>query len=307
VSESSSTDSRERRPARWLDPRNDLVFKLLLTRPESHDVLVYVLNAVIRPSPPIRTARAIPGRFDADRPDAKEIVFDVRAVLENGSEVDVEMQCRRVRAIRERLVYYGVRPLSQQLQAGDGYEALRPSIVIAFLAYDELDDDLFHHRFRLADAELNTELTRLLEIHTIELRKLGHLDASEAMRHDPLVVFARLLVAETEQDREEIAKEADAMSQAVKILNTLATDDEIRRVAEDREARIKLDEMYRRLDMREARDEGRAEGLAEERSKLLRNSIDAVRDGALSTEAVARLFGLEVVEIERLLAAADPR
>jgi len=288
---------------RWLDPRNDLVFKLLLTGPESEDVLVYVLNAVIRPSSPIRSARVLSGRFEADRIDAKEIAFDVRALLEDGSEIDVEMQCRPVKAFRERLVYYGVRPLADQLEAGEGYDQLRPSVVIAFLGYAEFADDRFHRRFRLADASSNEELSRLLEIHTIELPKVERLDASEATRHDPLVVFSRLLMARSDEERAEVAMEADAMKQAVKILDTLASDDELRRLAEDRAARIKLDEMYRRRELREAKDAAEREGREDERRAILKRAITNVRDGRVSVDVVASLLGVDVSEVERLVAA----
>ena len=72
---------------RTLDPTLDVVFKMLLTRaPESHDVLVALLTAVLRPKSPLGaiTIRnpSLPGR---DQLNDRSVVLDLFVTLEDGT------------------------------------------------------------------------------------------------------------------------------------------------------------------------------------------------------------------------------
>lgn len=309
-SRKSSTSSRLLRP-RLLDPTNDLVFKLLLTGPRSHEVLRFVLEAVLGPTVPIEDFVVADPSLRPTERDEKEIVFDVRVTLRDGAEIDIEMQCRPKPGQRDRLVYYGARGLAMQLSPGDEYEALRPSIVIAFLGYREFDDGRFHKRFVLAEERTHEVLSRALEVHTVELPALPLLDTDPAARHDPLAAFARFLTARTEAELEAISAEFPAMKKASDILAEISSDAAVRRRAAEREDRLELDAMYQRGAVREAREEGRVEGRAEGRVEgdavATTNALLLVleaRFGVVPAHVQARIEAASVTERREMIARA---
>lgn len=111
-----------------LDPTLDVVFKLLLTSEEEllRDMLEGILGKAVR-SLTVLDAD-IPGELVGD----KTVILDIRAELDDGSRVDVEMQVRVPPVLRSRLVYYGARDFTAQLGRGEGYERLTPTVVIVW-------------------------------------------------------------------------------------------------------------------------------------------------------------------------------
>lgn len=93
-------------PRRTLDRTLDVVFKMLLTRgPESHELLVPLLTAVIRPPSPF--AKAIvrnPELPSADLLD-RGVVLDINAQLADGTLIDIEMQSDKRPAFRQRAMF----------------------------------------------------------------------------------------------------------------------------------------------------------------------------------------------------------
>ena len=60
---------------------------------------------------------------------------------------------------------------AEQLLKGDRYELLQPTYGICFLNEPLFDDAVYHHCFRVYDAEHQVLLCKDLELHLIELSK----------------------------------------------------------------------------------------------------------------------------------------
>src|SRR5690606_14426427 len=112
-----------------LDPKLDLVFKRLLTQRE--ELLQAMLEAVLdeRISELVVLNPEIPGDITA----AKTIVLDVRVRLGDGRRVDVEMQMRTRPGLASRVLYYASRDYGGQLERGQGYEWLTPTVIVLWL------------------------------------------------------------------------------------------------------------------------------------------------------------------------------
>jgi predicted transposase/invertase (TIGR01784 family) len=127
------------RPRRTLDPTLDVVFKMLLTRgPESHELLVSLLTAVMRPRSPF--AKVVVRNPELPAADLLDhgVVLDLSAQLEDGTLVDIEMQSDKRPAFRERALFYWARLYGSELERGADYHALRPVVSVLFLDYREL-------------------------------------------------------------------------------------------------------------------------------------------------------------------------
>ncbi|MBI5543866.1 MAG: Rpn family recombination-promoting nuclease/putative transposase [Deltaproteobacteria bacterium] len=75
-----------------LDPKLDVVFKLLFAHPRNRDLLLSLLTAVLRPTSPISELEVLNPEVSKDAVADKGIVLDIHVRLEDGRHVDVEMQ-----------------------------------------------------------------------------------------------------------------------------------------------------------------------------------------------------------------------
>jgi predicted transposase/invertase (TIGR01784 family) len=81
---------------RTLDPKLDVIFKLLLSSPRNEALLTSLITAVLRPSVPIASVTVLNPELPKDLADDKGALLDVLVRLGDGRQVDVEMQsCSR--------------------------------------------------------------------------------------------------------------------------------------------------------------------------------------------------------------------
>jgi hypothetical protein len=126
-------------PARkWplLDPKNDAVFKMMFASPRGRRPLIALLNAVLKPKSPICSVEVINPDIPKLLISDKGTILDIRAKLEDGTQIDVEMQMAPHLGLGKRALFYGARMYSQSIESGDYYHKLRPAIVLFFMAKD---------------------------------------------------------------------------------------------------------------------------------------------------------------------------
>lgn len=185
--------------------------------------------------------------------------MDVKVRAQNGRLFNVEMQMLPYPFFSKRILYYWSKMYAPQLQEGEHYEQLRPTVSICFLnnlLFPEVPD--YHLRFQLRNADHQVVFTDDIEVHTIELPKFAR--AAEEVA-DPLEVWAYFLRHAERLDTEALpaALNVPPIHRALEELLMLTQNDLER---ERYEARMKLhrDEISWR---KAARDEGRQEGIKE--------------------------------------------
>jgi hypothetical protein len=258
---------------RLLDPKLDVVFKLLFVR--HPELLRSMLEAVLGRSVAEYTILnpEIPGEMAVDR----SVVLDVRVVLADGLRVDVEMQLEASRALPARLVYYAARDYSDQLRRGDEFTELTATVVIVWLV-EPLQPLVpqFHSVFELRERSTGQLFSDQLCFHLLQLAHLsgGELPASpptppglapssaspntQATRR-----WGRFLTARTDAELDALAQEDPTMLSAKQALEELSQDPTASRLARERADSLKLYEMSLRRAARDAKAEGKAEGKAE--------------------------------------------
>lgn len=249
-----------------LDPRNDLVFKMLFTN--ALPLLSDLINAVRYGEPPINVVSVKNPRLDSADLQGKFIVLDILAQDESGHFHNVEMQMSRREQWGTRSMVYMAKALAEQLKSGEPYVALKPVIGIHLLGYDLFDDPkqalwCFEMRDRL---QPDISLGRELQINIVELPKYDKL--MKAGGHGPSALAAWIAYFQH-------WKEDDIMNQiayqpvqdALKHLRTMSDDEETRYLADMRERalmteRIEIEAALARGKL-EGKEEGKAEGKEE--------------------------------------------
>ena len=174
-----------------IDPTVDYVFKLLFGAEENRDLLLDLLNSLLRLPQPIADVQILNPYTGGDFEDDGHTVVDVKARDQHGRIFQVEIQVRVRTSLKQRMVYTWADVYQGQLQTGDKHELLRPVISIWILKENLLrDTTAWHHHFRLCDPDHGVELSDHLAIHTVELKK-WHLTPSPLDTADQWVYFLK--------------------------------------------------------------------------------------------------------------------
>lgn len=264
-----------------LDPKLDVVFKLLFAEPRNRALLISLLTAVLRPTSPIVNVTVLDPELPKDLVLDRGVRLDLLVELADGRLVDVEMQSDARGNVRERWVYHWARLYGGRLRRGDDWKELEPVVCIVFLD-DAAPSGRFHSIYELREVHDNTPLTDALQIHLIELPRLDQAPA-EGERED-LQRWARFLRADSEPALESLANEVPIMAAAKEALEVLSREPSAQRLAQYREDAA----IERRLERAGDRKEALAEGRAEGRRTMLRAILET-RFGALPDDVVHRV------------------
>lgn len=253
------------RRRKTLDPKLDIVFQMLFGAEQNRELLISLLNAVLNPPVPIASVTVLSGQPERLAASAKSISLDLRLRLQNGEQVDVEMQSQRHAALRERALYYWARMYADDLQRGNPYTELRRCVVILITNFSELTSQRFHSTFQLHERHGGELLTDHLELHVLELNKLPN--ALERYDEPNLTLWGKFLSAKADEELEDLAMEHPVLKQAKAALDRLSEDEAARYEAESREMALLTWEAGVAKARREAEQighrEGRAAGTAE--------------------------------------------
>ncbi len=239
-----------------LDPKLDVVFKMLLTRNEP--LLRAMIEAVLTLPGPITSLRILNPDLPKDQIDDKSVILDVRVELGAHGVVDIEMQTRMLPGTTSRFLYYWAREYANQLGTGDSYTTLHPVYSVLWLGDNLHKDTPFHSRYRVAEATKGRLFSDNLQIHTLELKKVAELPASN---QDADVDWGRFLTA-TDEERKLLASRSPIMKTAVDALTNLSLDPEAQRIAWERDRNERAARHMMGSAIQEVREEGRREKAA---------------------------------------------
>ncbi|MDZ5762736.1 PD-(D/E)XK nuclease family transposase [Candidatus Cyrtobacter comes] len=122
---------------RYLNPRNDLVFKRIFGTEKNKDILKDFLNDVITygQKPPIKEVTLLNPVLDQETMLHKQSIVDVLCEDETGVKYIVEMQVAKVGGFEKRAQYYAARAYCSQIEKGEPYENLKEVIFLAITEY----------------------------------------------------------------------------------------------------------------------------------------------------------------------------
>jgi predicted transposase/invertase (TIGR01784 family) len=198
-----------------LNPLNDFAFKKILGEKGDEPQLIAFLNAVLhRTGKDTITDLEIVENKDipADTPDGKSAKLDVRAKLQNGTRVNIEVQLQNKHDMAERSLRYWSLEYIGGLVKGQDYAEQPQVIVINIVDFDYIKLDEFHTSFHLyEDFHKDYMLTGALEIHYIDMVKFRKLDIADL--NNPI---HRWLVFFNEQSPVKLLEEAIKMDTAIR-------------------------------------------------------------------------------------------
>ncbi|MDR3350008.1 MAG: Rpn family recombination-promoting nuclease/putative transposase, partial [Acidaminococcales bacterium] len=161
-----------------LSPKNDFIFKLIFGDQRNADVLASFLQAVLDlPKSEYEELSIVDPHLKRESADDKLSVLDVKIHTKSGKVVEVEIQILETPQMRERIVYYAGKMITEQISRGEDYGAIKRVISIVITDYELIKENRkYHNRYRLYDKESGSEFTDILEVNTLELPKVPKRD-----------------------------------------------------------------------------------------------------------------------------------
>ena len=208
----------------------------------------------------------------------KRGLLDIKAEINDGTMLDVEMQMKNERNTDERATEYMGKMISEQLQVGEDYQNLKKSIVIFITNYNFLKRNSYHSVGRMKfDKTIEDEYVNMgyekedeiaskyIEVHYIELPKFKKKELSKFTRLDQwMCIFTQnkegIMLAE---------KENKEIKRAINTLDFLSKDPKER----ERHNSIVMAEYNRLVSQQNFFEDGKKEEKIQIAKKLLKMNI----------------------------------
>ncbi len=163
-------------------------------------------------------------------------ILDVRVLLNNSTQMDIEIQVSPFPLWPERSLFYLAKMFTDQIEKGEGYERLEKCVhvgILDFILFGE--DEEYYSCFHIREDLRNRLYTDKLEVHILELPKLKKNDYPET----ELLNWAKFMNAERQEEFEEMAEKDKYIEKAYEALKNISADDEKRLEYEAREKALR--------------------------------------------------------------------
>ena len=203
-----------------MKPKIDFAFKEIMGDSE---VRKGFLSAVLKINPEdIKETKIIDTFLRKKHKKDKLGILDVRILMDDGTEIDVEIQLIKFTAWEDRTLFYVSKMITEQIKEGEDYSKIKKCIHIGVLDFVLFKDTgEFYSSFHLMEDNRHTVYSDKIEFHVIELPKLP-----EELKENSsdLLLWAKFLNAEKKEEFEMLAKKNMYIEKAYDRLQVISMD-----------------------------------------------------------------------------------
>jgi len=123
--------------AKFLDPKNDFLFKRLFGTEKNKDILIYFINNILHLEgrSAVQDVTYLKTIQDKEVAYKKQSIVDVLCKDQDGVQFVIEMQVSKTPGFEERAQYYAAKAYTSQMYTGGKYKDLKEVIFIAISNY----------------------------------------------------------------------------------------------------------------------------------------------------------------------------
>jgi predicted transposase/invertase (TIGR01784 family) len=277
-----------------LPPSDDRVFKLILTSPEAKPVLMDLISATIRR--PVVDVIVRNNELPAGDVDEKAERLDVNCRIDDGSQIDLEMQASHIQEdadgahknLKGKSVYYLCDLHSSQSAKGvRRYDRLAQTYQVTFCSYTVFPERAeYVNSFSLRHDEDNELLSDAIRVIYVELSKLDEIikkSVNDMTDLEKWSVFFQYADAPAYRETvNKVIESKEVLQMAGDLLMSISQDERERAVFRSR----RMYQTDRDSDMATAEDRGRTERSIEIARNLL--GINLPIDQIVATTGLTR-------------------
>lgn len=261
-----------------MKPKVDFAFKEIMMNEQAR---IGFLSAILKLNPAdIRETQILNTSLRKLHEDDKQGILDVRIMMNDSMEIDIEIQLSMLNVWADRALFYLAKMYTDQIRPGQNYSAFKKCVSISILDFILIQDETeYYSCFHILEDTRHTLYTDKMEFHVLELPKLP-----EELKESggDILLWAKFINAEQKEEFDMLAEKNIYISSAYEQLQAISQDRQKRLQYEARQKAI-LDYNQGIL---EAEQRGIQQGIAQE----LENTE---RERKRAEEAEARIRELE--------------
>lgn len=215
-------------------PKIDFAFKEIMTDVKARTgFLSAVLN--IKPED-IKETHLLNTNLRKEYADDKLGILDVRLLLNDDKEIDIEIQLSELSVWADRSLFYLAKMFTEQIKPGQKYNVFKKCVSISILDFILFQGETeFYSCFHIHEDTRHFIYTDKMEFHVIELPKLP-----EIFREDSsgIELWAKFINAEREEEFDMLAQKDPYIESAYQKLQVISQDEEKRLEYEARQKAI---------------------------------------------------------------------
>lgn len=246
-----------------MKPKIDFAFKEIMTDEKARTGF---LAAVLKIKPEnIKATQILNTNLRREHEDDKQGILDVRLLMNDDAEIDIEIHLSQLKVWAERSLFYLSKMYTEQISPGQGYHVFKKCINISILDFELFHDETeFYSCFHIREDTRGFIYTDKMEFHLIELPKLP-----KELREDSsdIELWAKFINAERKEEFDMLAQKNQYIESAYERLQLISQDREKRFEYEAREKAI-LDHNQMMLEAEERGEERGRERAEEQNNKL---------------------------------------
>jgi len=282
----------------FLDIRTDFAFKKVFGSEDSKDILLSFLNSLIE----FDGGRKITDLTIVDPYNIpllkgmKDTFVDVKAQLNDGSRVIIEMQVLNHECFEKRILYNAAKNYSTQLKEGEAYRLLNPVIALTLTDFVLFPEQPLINCFKLLEKERFIEYGDDIELIFIELPKFSKTETELASVQDKWLYFIKN-AGKLDYVPKNMERELEKAYAIANEANLTAEELELQHRKRDY---IRILKGSNELAMKQGIEKGIEQGIEKNRRMTIINAHHA----GLPVATIATIVQLNEAEVEAALASA---
>lgn len=289
---------------RFISPKVDYAFKKIFGSNQSQGILISFLNAIIYGGEKVIQSLTIINPYNPGQVlSLKDTYLDVKAILDDGSIVVIEMQVASMTAFNKRVAYNLAKAYANQLVKGEDYPRLNPAIAVTitdFILFKKAPKIINHFVFKEKEENFET-LDKELQLIFVELPKFKKTLSELTTLTDKWIYFLKEAatleeVPEGLGEVSEIEFALNLASQANMTPEEFEIVDKRGMMLQDEKGRVAYAEEKGR---KEGKEEGKEEGKLEQAIALIMRLLKK-RFGEIPEEISGKIESLSVEDLESL-------
>jgi len=288
---------------RFINPKIDFAFKRIFGSNQNTDILISFLNALLYDGETIiESLEIIDPSLVPPIVGLKNSYLDVKARLNDGTFVIIEMQVLNVQAFSKRVLYNAAKTYALQLTMGELYRQLRPVIALTITDFKMFDDsqDVISHFFFKERTRLSDYPDNQMELVFVELPKFQkELEELETIA-DKWIYFIK--TTGTLNEVPQTMATIPQIQRAFEIANQVSLTREEFDMLQEEEFLVQDQEGSVALGREEGREEGREQGRKQGQIELIMRLLNR-RFGEVNPDIQARISELSIYKLEDLTEA----
>ena len=291
-----------------LDPKNDYVFKKIFGEKGDEDILMSLINSILKGNPVIKELKLLNTEYPKEGIENKGCHFDILAKTDNGITINIEMQYRKNRNLKDRIIYYSDRINVKEYKVGQQYGDRKIISIWVFANNFTERKEAISEIFPCFKENKEDKWEVFTENKRIILFELQKYKVDNENFRDILSGWVNFLQTPEILDNDIIKPNNKELKKAIKKLEYMSKKDEERYIIDsftDYERDYYNDLNYEKQEgLKEGIKKGKEEGLKEGLDKGLKEkSIEIAKNmlkEGLDINLISKLSGLSIDEIKNL-------